>query len=207
MYGFFSTIQVSELIFLLPEVCLLFSVLRCLLTIAKFDLQPPIKLSMRNNKITALVLKHTFFYLDVTLLIISFLFLQRGLDSLNFIFDNFDDTVLLFNHHFVFDNYSLFFKFMLVFSTRLILKASVNYILNHTKILMEFAILVQLFVLFLSILLAANDLVLAFIAIIGFSLNTYVLILVDSVNHNAREAAIKYYYLSALSSGMIGFGI
>jgi len=53
--------------------------------------------------------------------------------------------------------------------------------------------------------MCANDLIVSFIAIIGFSLNIYVLILSDYTNHNTREAAIKYYYLSALSSGFIGF--
>jgi len=72
---------------------------------------------------------------------------------------------------------------------------------------MEFPILVQLFLFFLSILISANDLIVAFIAIIGFSLNIYVLILTDSSKHNSREAAMKYYYLSALSSGLIAFGI
>jgi len=89
----------------------------------------------------------------------------------------------------------------------LVLQASTNYLEKHKKSLMEFPILLQLFLFFLSILVSANDLMIVFIAIIGFSLNTYVLILSDSYQHNSREAAIKYYYLSALSSGLIAFGI
>jgi len=33
------------------------------------------------------------------------------------------------------------------------------------------------------------------------------LILTDFLYHNSREAAIKYFYLSAVSSGLLGFGI
>jgi NADH:ubiquinone oxidoreductase subunit 2 (subunit N) len=56
-------------------------------------------------------------------------------------------------------------------------------------------------------MISASDLIVAFIAIIGFSLNIYVLILNDSFKHNSREAAMKYYYLSALSAGLIAFSI
>jgi NADH:ubiquinone oxidoreductase subunit 2 (subunit N) len=46
-----------------------------------------------------------------------------------------------------------------------------------------------------------------FLAIIGFSLNIYVLLLYDSFNHSSREAGIKYYYLSTFSSGLIISGV
>lgn len=46
-----------------------------------------------------------------------------------------------------------------------------------------------------------------FLAIIGFSLNIYVLLLYDSFNHSSREAGIKYYYLSTFSSGLLISGI
>jgi len=43
--------------------------------------------------------------------------------------------------------------------------------------------------------------------IIGFSLCTYVLLIADPLVQKNREAAIKYYYLSIFSSGLILFGI
>lgn len=112
-----------------------------------------------------------------------------------------------FNHHMVFNMYNLFFKILIIFSTMIIICASARYILKHNTCLMEFPIIILLCVFFLCVLVSANDFMVNFIAIIGFSLNIYVLILTDSRNHISREAAIKYYYLSAFSSGLIAFGI
>ena len=72
---------------------------------------------------------------------------------------------------------------------------------------MEFSILIVLATFFLLILLSAYDLFVLFIGIIGFSLNVYVLLLSDCFNRASREASIKYYYLSTLSSGLIISGI
>ena len=46
-----------------------------------------------------------------------------------------------------------------------------------------------------------------FIAIVGFSLNIYVLLLYDSMNQSSREAGIKYYFLSSFSTGLLIGGI
>lgn len=210
MLSFYSYIQLNDFFFLLPEVCLLTSVLHCLLSIAKFNLQASKSLAINKQNITITVLKLVLIYLQIGLLVISLLFFQAGMgDNLinHDFYNTIDDNVFILNHHLIFDGYSLFFKFILLFVVRLLLKASVTYILNHVKALLEFAILIQLFIFFIIILVSANDLVVAFISIIGFSLNTYVLILTDSINHSSREAAIKYYYLSAISSGLIAFSI
>ena len=72
---------------------------------------------------------------------------------------------------------------------------------------MEYPILILLITLFLLILISAYNLITVFLAIIGFSLNIYVLLLYDSFNHASREAGIKYFYLSTFSSGLIISGI
>lgn len=62
-------------------------------------------------------------------------------------------------------------------------------------------------VLFLVLLVGASHLVSAFIAIVGFSLNLYVLVLFDATSAVAREAGVKYFYLSTLSSGLMIYSI
>lgn len=62
-------------------------------------------------------------------------------------------------------------------------------------------------VLFLVLLLNSNELLLMFICIIGFSLNMYVLILYDAPSILSLEAGAKYFYLSALSSGLLSSGL
>ena len=46
-----------------------------------------------------------------------------------------------------------------------------------------------------------------FICILGFSLNLYILTMYDTPYKKSQEATVKYFYLSALSSGFIIFGI
>ena len=72
---------------------------------------------------------------------------------------------------------------------------------------MEFPILIILAIFFLFILLSSYNLFSMFISIIGFSLNIYVLLLTDCLNKSSREAAIKYYYLSTISTGLIASGV
>jgi len=48
---------------------------------------------------------------------------------------------------------------------------------------------------------------LTFFALAGFSLNLYILVLYDGADAASREAALKYFYLSALSAGLILFGV
>jgi NADH-quinone oxidoreductase subunit N len=72
---------------------------------------------------------------------------------------------------------------------------------------MEFPILVALTCLFLLILVSSYNLMTMFLGVVGFSLNVYVLLLYDSMNHSSREAGVKYYYLSTFSSGLLLSGV
>jgi NADH-quinone oxidoreductase subunit N len=72
---------------------------------------------------------------------------------------------------------------------------------------MEYPLILSLALLFMLFLISTNHLIGAFLALVGFSLNLYVLILFDASNSAAREAGIKYYYLSTFSSGLILYGI
>jgi NADH:ubiquinone oxidoreductase subunit 2 (subunit N) len=72
---------------------------------------------------------------------------------------------------------------------------------------MEYPILISLNTVFLLVFISSYNLITLFLAVIGFSLNIYVLLLYDSFNHSSREAGIKYYYLSTFSSGLILGGL
>jgi NADH:ubiquinone oxidoreductase subunit 2 (subunit N) len=216
MLGFLSNINYSDFLFLLPELWLVFSILHCLLIIARFNFQIQANEAERKLTVTVSVLKTALMHVQIALLFISLLFLQMGIGAYATSFYNKQNLLginnsiiefFAFNHQFVVDGYSLFFKFILFITVRLLLRTSIKYVLKHPKALMEFPILIQLVLFFLSVLISANDLLVVFIAVVGFSLNIYVLLLTDSFRHNSREAAMKYYYLSALSSGLIAFSI
>ena len=88
-----------------------------------------------------------------------------------------------------------------------IMHNSQAYLVTHSKHLLEFPILLTQAILFMLLLVGSSHLISAFIALIGFSLNLYVLILFDASTHAAREAGIKYYYLSTFSSGLMIYGM
>jgi len=88
-----------------------------------------------------------------------------------------------------------------------ILSQSHSYIQTHNRHLIEYPLTLTLAILFLLLLVGSSHLVSAFVAIVGFSLNLYVLVLFDATTAVAREAGIKYFYLSALSSGLMIYSI
>lgn len=119
----------------------------------------------------------------------------------------FQGTLLHFNAYSITDFYTNSLKFAVVLTTLIILNAANDYVKNHPRHLMEYPLLVLLTTVFLLILISSYNLMTLFLAIIGFSLNIYVLLLYDSFNHSSREAGIKYYYLSTFSSGLLISGI
>lgn len=79
--------------------------------------------------------------------------------------------------------------------------------MNRSAHSLEFPILYVLALFFLLVLVGANHLLSSFLALVGFSLNMYVLILAQAYKHGSREAGIKYYYLSTISTGLIIYGM
>lgn len=57
------------------------------------------------------------------------------------------------------------------------------------------------------LLISAAHVMSLFLSLVGFSIGLYVLILYDARLHPSREAGLKYYYLSALSSGLVLYGL
>jgi len=89
---FFSQNSVIDLIYLLPELLLIFSILQCLLTIARVDLQLNNSIVTRKLNVTALILKLTLFNLQIILVVISFLFLFLSTNASN-LFSHIEDSL------------------------------------------------------------------------------------------------------------------
>jgi NADH:ubiquinone oxidoreductase subunit 2 (subunit N) len=123
------------------------------------------------------------------------------------IFLSWQDSQILFNAYSITDPYTNIIKTIIIITVIIILNAASTYIRRHPRHLMEYTVLILLMLLFLQILISSYNLITMFLAIIGFSLNIYVLLLFDSFNHASREAGIKYFYLSTFSSGLIISGI
>lgn len=84
--------------------------------------------------------------------------------------------------------------------------ASEHFVRHNRRHLLEYPIMTLLASLLLLCLMGANNLMVVFLSIGGFSIALYVLILFDVYARVSREAAMKYFYLSAMSAGLIIFG-
>jgi hypothetical protein len=115
--------------------------------------------------------------------------------------------VSLFNGYVLTSAYIIALKILTVFAGRFILSSSESYLRAHPRHLLEYPITLTLAVLFMLLLVSAGHLISAFLALVGFSLNLYVLILFDATTAVAREAGVKYFYLSTISSGLMLYGI
>jgi len=99
-----------------------------------------------------------------------------------------------------------FSKLLVLATSLLVLHASEKYIREHTRPLLEYPIIVVIGVLLLLVLVASNNLMTVFFSLAGFSLWLYIIIFFDVTDRASREAALKYFYLSAMSSGLLLVG-
>lgn len=100
-----------------------------------------------------------------------------------------------------------FLKLITLLSAVFVLDASETFMRQQSRHLLEYPIMVALTTLFMLLLVSANHIMSTFLSLVGFSLGLYVLILYDANKRPSREAGLKYYYLSTLSSGFILYGI
>lgn len=113
---------------------------------------------------------------------------------------------ILFNGYAHVNAYVYVFKILVAITGRSILLNSEKYIRDSNYNLLEYPLVLSLALLFMLFLVGSSHLISAFISLVGFSLNLYVLVLFDAPHAMAREAGVKYFYLSAFSSGLMLYG-
>jgi NADH-quinone oxidoreductase subunit N len=111
-----------------------------------------------------------------------------------------------FNGYFEINPLSQLFVALALLTVSFVLDFSREYVENHTRNLLEYPVILAFSAAFTVVLIAAGHLMSLFFSLVGFSLGLYVLIMYDAEKHVAREAGLKYYYLSALSSALILYG-
>lgn len=113
----------------------------------------------------------------------------------------------LLNGYFITNDYVVALKLLTLISTLFIFNNSAIYLEEHLQNLLEYPLVLALALLFMLLLIGSSNLITAFLAVVGFSLNLYVLVLFDAADSVAREAGAKYFYLSTFSSGLMIYGI
>ena len=104
------------------------------------------------------------------------------------------------------DKFSDYFKILILVSSIFIFFASDQFIKDKTLNKFEYPIIIMFSILGMFFMLSANDLILFYLGLELQSLALYVLASIDRDNTISSEAGIKYFVLSALSSGLLLYG-
>ena len=117
-----------------------------------------------------------------------------------------DTNIELFNNSYKIDYLSSFMKILTISSGIFVLLSSNKYIqtININKI--EYPILALSSLLGMMVMISSNDLILFYIGLELQSLSLYVLASFNRNNLASSESGLKYFVLSALSSGLLLYG-
>jgi len=113
---------------------------------------------------------------------------------------------LLFNSSVVIDYLSSFMKIVTLLAAFLVLVISSNYLKTLKIFKIEYPILILSSVLGMMIMISSNDLIVFYMGLELQSLALYVLATFNRDQLKSSEAGLKYFVLSALSSGLLLYG-
>ena len=132
----------------------------------------------------------------ITLIIIS---------VLNFNLFNLDEKII-FKNSYKIDYLSTLMKVLIIFSGIFIMLNSSNYLKSIKIFKIEYPILLLSSILGMMIMISSNDLIVFYMGLELQSLALYVLASFNRDNKLSSESGLKYFVLSALSSGLLLYG-
>ena len=122
------------------------------------------------------------------------------------IFNSGNTTEKIFLDSFVRDEFSNFFKILILIASIFVLNSSKNYIIDSKLNKFEYPIIILISILGMFFMVSSNDLILFYLGLELQSLSLYILAAIDRDNLKSSESGIKYFVLSALSSGLLLYG-
>ena len=125
--------------------------------------------------------------------------------GLLFVFSDNSDHYLFLNSYKI-DDLSFFMKILTILSGIVVLLMSYNYIEKIKIIKIEYPILILSAILGMLVMISSNDLMVFYMGLELQSLPLYVLASINTNNIKSSEAGLKYFVLSALSSGLLLYG-
>ena len=117
-----------------------------------------------------------------------------------------NNTILIFNESMIIDYFSSFMKIITLIAAFLVLAISSSYLKTLKLLKIEYPILILSSVLGMMIMISSNDLIVFYMGLELQSLALYVLATFNRDNLKSSEAGLKYFVLSALSSGLLLYG-
>ena len=122
------------------------------------------------------------------------------------IFNSLDYSEKVFLGSFSKDKFSDFIKILILVSSIFVLSTTQNFINNIKISKFEYPILILLSILGMFFMVSANDLILFYLGLELQSLALYILASINRSDLRSTESGIKYFVLSALSSGLLLYG-
>jgi NADH-quinone oxidoreductase subunit N len=117
-----------------------------------------------------------------------------------------NEEILLFNDSVIIDYFSSFMKIITLLAAFLVLVISSSYLRTFKLFKMEYPILILSSVLGMMVMISSNDLIVFYMGLELQSLALYVLATFNRDQLKSSEAGLKYFVLSALSSGLLLYG-
>ena len=112
----------------------------------------------------------------------------------------------IFLDSFIRDSFSNYFKILILLSSLFVLNSSKIFIIDNKLNKFEYPIIILLSILGMFFMVSSNDLILFYLGLELQSLSLYILASIDRDNLRSTESGIKYFVLSALSSGLLLYG-
>jgi len=122
------------------------------------------------------------------------------------ILNNPNDQEKIFLDSFIRDAFSNYFKILILISSLFVLNSSKNFIIENKLNKFEYPIIILLSILGMFFMVSSNDLILFYLGLELQSLSLYILAAIDRDNLRSTESGVKYFVLSALSSGLLLYG-
>tara|TARA_B100001093_G_scaffold350782_1_gene335289 strand:- start:338 stop:1747 length:1410 start_codon:yes stop_codon:yes gene_type:complete len=122
------------------------------------------------------------------------------------IFNSGSNKAEYFSDSFIKNPYVDFIKILILLSTIIVLNMSQSFICDNKISKFEYPIIVMLSLLGMFFMLSSNDLIIFYLGLELQSLSLYILAAIDRDNIRSTESGIKYFVLSALSSGLLLYG-
>ena len=137
------------------------------------------------------------YYLSILTLLIIFIFTLSLFEK---------NSISLFLNSYKIDYLSTFMKVLLYLSGIFVMLSSSKYLILNQIFKIEYPILLLSSILGMSIMISSNDLIVFYMGLELQSLALYVLASFKRENPLSAESGLKYFVLSALSSGLLLYG-
>lgn len=117
-----------------------------------------------------------------------------------------DEIIKIFNGSYIIDKFSIFMKILTLLFSLFVLLLSKDYLKTNNIDKIEYPVLILASTLGMILMISSYDLIVFYLGLELQSLCLYILASFQRENERSTEAGLKYFVLSALSSGLLLYG-